>query len=304
MNILVTGTTGFIGSAFIEDLNRKSNVCTYELRRDDSCKAPSWVGNTLYVKSLEEVSDWSVYLEHIDVVVHIAALASENHANSIQELNSVNRDATINLARGAAKAGVRHFVFISTICVSGSDSVGQKISEHSCNPYNAYASSKKEAEDGIRAICQNAQMRYSIIRPPLVYGKGVKGNFALLDKLTTVSRFTPFGLCNAPRSFISIYNLVDIMLRAVELGGDNETYVVSDGQDMSIKDFVSLMAKVKKKKLVHIPFPKITFMLLGKSSMIPKLFLPLEVDTKKVTQQLNWKPSCSTLESMQRIFNH
>ena len=303
MNVLVTGTTGFIGSMFLQSIKLDKSYTLFELKRDPILDAEKWVGNTLYISAIEDVEDWSGLLTDIDVIIHIAALA-HNKAKSERELFEVNTNATRNLAQGAKQAGVKHFVFLSSIGVCGNHSLNYELSEKTVHAHNQYAKSKKDAEDAIRNICNDNTMRFSIVRPPLVYGKGAEGNFTLLTKLVEKIPLTPFGLCNSPRSFISIYNLVDLIEKMVKIGGQNETYVVSDGVNLSTKEFVTLMAQAQNKKRLHLPLPKFAFMLLGKSSMIPQLFLPLEVDISKVKVGLNWKPKYSPLESMQRIFEN
>jgi nucleoside-diphosphate-sugar epimerase len=303
VNILITGTTGFVGCELVNSLASNPNYSLFELRRNKNSHPPEWVGNFLYVDGLELVSNWSKLLNNIDVVIHVAGLA-HNKARNDEHLFDVNCNATNLLAKGAKEAGVKHFVFLSSIGVCGNNSEGDKFNEQFEEPHNAYSLSKKSAEQMIKKVCQSGQMKFTIVRPPLIYGKGAEGNFALLSKLIDKIPFVPFGLCSAKRSFISIYNLIDFIEVITVKGGENQTYVISDGDDLSTKEFVRLLAIAKNKRIYQMPFPKFAFMLLGKSSMIPQLFSPLEIDISKAKSNLNWSPKYTPAESMIRIFNH
>jgi nucleoside-diphosphate-sugar epimerase len=225
----------------------------------------------------------------------------------LMEFRRVNTDGTLNLARQAAAAGVRRFVFLSTIKVNG------EATHYGCPftpsdlpaPQDPYGISKHEAEVGLRAIAHETGMEVVIIRPTLVYGKGARGNFKSLIKLVARGLPLPLGSIHNLRSFVGIDNLVDFITTCLEHpAAANEAFMVSDGEDLSTQDLIRRMARAMDRpaRLFSIPpgLLAITAALLGKSDLVRRLCGSLQVDISKSHDLLGWKPRVSVDEGLRR----
>ena len=302
IKILLTGGSGFIGNRLLQN-NLFSNAIT--------------VGNTFPGKGvkfikipLSEFSDYSSALSDIDVVVHLAGKADvKNDNESLDDYLKINSLATLNLARQAIKADVKRFIFISSIKVLGeTNNIGKPFAAGDpLNPKNAYSMSKADAETGLIKLCENSGMDFVIIRPPLVYGAGVKGNFSTLLQLVSMKVPLPFGSVKNKRSMISINNLNDFICLCVEAeNAKNKIFLVSDDHDLSLSELLNLLNRTKNYKSPVFQFPlillKLLFFIIGKPKIYDKLCLPMQVDISDTKTQLNWRPPFSILESLNELW--
>ncbi|WP_367576982.1 NAD-dependent epimerase/dehydratase family protein [Pseudoalteromonas agarivorans] len=241
------------------------------------------------------------------VLIHCAArvhIMNDNSENPIDEFRAVNTKGTLNLATQAAQAGVKRFIFISTIKVNGESTTGRKpFNEQECSPEDPYGVSKAEAEQQLQALGQQTGMEIVIIRPPLVYGEGVKANFASLMRLVNKGFPLPFRSINKnKRSLVSVYNLVDLIKVCVEHpNAANKVFLVSDDHDLSTAEMVQLMAKVQGKSNVALPVPTTLFSIagsiLGKKHVVDRLIGSLQVDITHTKDTLKWTPPYSVEDS-------
>ncbi|WP_286938574.1 MULTISPECIES: NAD-dependent epimerase/dehydratase family protein [unclassified Pseudoalteromonas] len=297
MNVLLTGATGFIGKY----LQRRSSF-RYVVRSSTE----HLLEDVFEIPQLDSNTDWNNAFNGIDCVIHLAGLA---HSNSFtdKDYQNVNVDGTLRLASEGAKAGVKRFIFVSSIGVNGYSTKKLPFSVNSvASPHNSYSKSKYDAEEGLKVISANTGMELVIIRPTLVYGPGAPGNFRALAKLVKKSPVLPFGLLDNERSFIAVQNLVDLLITCTKHpNAAGKTFIASDGPVVSIKDFTNAIAKGMGKKKLQLPVPLIAMRLIGKafgkSAAIEQLLCNLEVDSSYVTQELGWKPPYTMEESMKSL---
>ncbi|WP_318422430.1 NAD-dependent epimerase/dehydratase family protein [Photobacterium leiognathi] len=296
MNILLTGASGFIGSYLKSDIDVKTIVIrTNEI---DNCKS------YYKIDSLTENTDWINAFDEIDCIIHLAGLAHSNKFTD-SDYYSVNTQGTLKLANDAAKAGVKRFVFVSSIGVNGSITEAGKMFSHSSDvsPHNIYAKSKLEAEIGLKKIAEQTGLEVIIVRPTLVYGPNAPGNFGLLAKLVAKLPLLPFGLVSNKRSFIAVQNLTDLLLTcAKHPNAAGHTFLASDGKSISTKEFTRAIAKGLNKSIYQLPVPtsimRLGAKLIGKQSMSEQLFDSLEVDSSNAFDVMGWKPPYTMEEAM------
>lgn len=285
--ILLTGSSGFIGSYLKKDVN----ICTIVLRTNesDNCK-PSYK-----IDSLTENTCWDNAFNEIDSIIHLAGLA---HSNKFTEsdYNSVNTQGTLKLASNAAKAGVKRFVFVSSIGVNGSSTENGKPFNYNSEvePHNFYAKSKLDAENGLKKIAEETGLEVVIVRPTLVYGPNAPGNFGLLTKLVAKIPLLPFGLVSNQRSFIAVQNLTDLLLTcAKHPNAAGHTFLASDGKSISTKEFTSAITKGLNKSIYQLPVPisimRLGAKLIGKQSIAEQLLDNLEVDSSNAFDIMGWR---------------
>ncbi len=294
-NVLLTGSTGFVGQHLIPHL-KGDYVLNYINRSGNE-------GPNQHIAKIDADSDYTKALKEINVIIHCAArvhIMDENSANPIDEFRAVNTKGTLNLATQAAQAGVKRFIFISTIKVNGESTTGRKpFNEQECSPEDPYGVSKAEAEQQLLALGQQTGMEIVIIRPPLVYGEGVKANFASLMRLVNKGFPLPFRSINKnKRSLVSVYNLVDLIKVCVEHpNAANKVFLVSDDHDLSTAEMVQLMAKVQGKSNLALPVPTTLFSIagsiLGKKHVVDRLIGSLQVDITHTKDTLKWTPPYS-----------
>jgi len=299
-NILLTGGSGFIGSALLQN-NLFKEALVVGRTQPKKCRHFSPV-------NLDAHCDLTNTLRNIDIVVHVAARAhvmNEKSVNPIDLYRNINTLATLNLAEQAVKAGVKRFIFISTIKVLGDQTQGgrQFNSEDPLNPQDPYSISKAEAEMGLKKIMDQSDMEVVIIRPPLVYGQGVKGNFASLLKLTSLSVPLPFGAIENRRSLVSVENLVDLICTCLDHpNAKNQTFLVSDDYDMSTPELYRLLAKTGGYNSRVFWLPRsllwLGLSLIGKKGVYERLFGSMEVDIDFTKSHLNWKPPFKVKDSI------
>ncbi|WP_422410492.1 MULTISPECIES: UDP-glucose 4-epimerase family protein [unclassified Endozoicomonas] len=297
MRVLVTGVNGFVGSVLHKKLKEECLLDVIgTVRNIDSL----YKQDILSVGSIDSVTDWTEALDSVSVVVHCAARAhimKDEVSDPIAEYRKVNTDGTLNLARQSASAGVKRFIFISTIKVNGETTSGSSAftEQDLLIPQDAYGISKKEAEDGLGKIARETGMEVVIIRPPLVYGPNVKANFLYLMKLADTNIPLPFSMIRNVRSMVYVENLVDFIITCIEHPrAANQTYLISDGTDLSLPELIKIMRSSLGRPERLLPIPKFCFRFSGvvvrKSTIVDRLIGDLQVDSSKAEEKLSWKP--------------
>lgn len=307
MKILVTGGSGFVGHALINQLSYRHEITCFGRRNPIG-----WNGDFVEGE-LENLSASELDLSGFDVVIHSAARAHVMHDesnNPLEEYRKVNTHATLELAKLAADQGVGRFVFISSIKVNGESTENVAFSaDDSINPTDDYGISKAEAEQQLASLSASSSIDVVVVRPPLVYGPGVKANFASLFKLAGKGIPLPLGGINRnARSLVSLYNLVDfIETCAINPNAANQTFLVSDGEDVSTRELVEKLAAVQGKSPWMVPIPLALFQLLGKltgkSAAIDRLAGSLQVDIQKNQRVLDWTPPYTMQQSLERMMD-
>lgn len=305
--VLLTGATGFVGSQLLSNLLERGRHSVVVASRSDHAS----VDHPCPVFNLGEFGAhtlWHEALVGVDCVVHLAGRAHvlAREANALELFRESNTEATLNLARQAAAQGVRRFVFISSIGVSGALTTDHPFSETSDPaPHADYAVSKLEAETGLMQLSKNTEMDVVIIRPPLVYAAHAPGNFRRLLRLVHSGIPLPFGCVNNSRSMIALENLVDLIAVCVEHpAAANQVFLASDGVDFSTGQIIDLLAKGmgKRPRLVRLPvlFLRVAAKLLGKQGVYTQLCGSLQIDSSKARQLLGWVPPVSAEAAMVR----
>lgn len=302
--ILVTGADGFLGSALCNCL-QNGNHHVVKVCRTSTMPSVNAIGDMSCFK------EWSSLLVGVDTIVHCAAqisVTSDLYSEQLIELRRVNVDATLNLARQAVLVGVRRFLFISSIKVNGEGKLSREAYTTSDlpAPEDAYATSKAEAERGLLQLAEEMGLEVVIIRPPLVYGPRVKGNF--LRMLSWLQRGVPLPLrcvTENRRSLVALDNLVDLLVTCVDHpAAANKTFLVSDGEDLSTADLLRRLGKAMGKRARLLPVPlallQTAAKLLGKGDMAQRLLGNLQVDISHTCQTLGWNPPISVDEGLRR----
>jgi nucleoside-diphosphate-sugar epimerase len=302
--ILVTGATGFVGRNLVPVLL----LSGHEVRCAVSRKVDWLQTEQTVINRLELQSDWSAILQDIDIVIHLAARVHimKEKANvgtsSLDEYCKVNSIATKNLAEQAAQCGVKRFVFLSSIKVNGEYTFDEPFTEDSlAQPDDPYALSKLYAEQELQSISKQTGMEVVILRPPLVFGPGVKANFLKMLQLVNKGWPLPFGKVHNKRNFVYIENLVSaICTVATDPNAANQIYLVADDDAWSLSQLLGLIAQEMdvKPRLFAVPGTMFLFKLLGLSNMNRRLFGSLEVNNHKLKSHLGWCPPVSSAEGL------
>ena len=303
--VLLTGGSGFVGTRLLQHPLFKEALTVGRTSPDKG-------GKFTYIP-LTESSDYTEVLSDVNVVVHVAARAhmmNEIARDPLSEYRKTNTLATLNLAKQAIKAGVKRFIFISSIKVLGDNTeIGRPFSiTDSLNPKDAYGVSKAEAEIGLMRLCRDSNMAFVIIRPPLVYGAGVKGNFEKLLQLISMRIPLPLGSVNNKRSMVSIDNLVDLICVCIkDTKAKNQIFLVSDDFDMSLPELLYELSKARSYECRLIKFPlgllRLIFFCFGKSGIYNRLCRSMQVDLSHTKRQLEWEPPFSIQESLSEIWS-
>lgn len=303
--MLITGSTGFVGSA-VQAVLIKANVRLVAPVRKVKPHHSVPQLQQVAVADLSDVSTSLLLLYKPDVVIHIAAKA-HTVGVSLAEFRRVNTDATLLLARAAAESGVRRFIFLSSIGVHGISSAKPFKVTDTPAPAEDYAVSKLEAEIGLKQIAADTGMEVVIIRPPLVYGASAPGNFDKLAKLAQKNLPLPLGAIQNKRSLVALDNLVDLIVTCIDHpNAANQTFLVSDDQDVSTTELLKLMtlAAGKSPRLipVSVGWLRLAAKLTGKQAVIDRLCGNLQVDIQHTKDTLGWKPPISVEEGIARCF--
>ena len=310
MRILVTGGSGFVGGALSNALAAQAYVHVRKTVRHPK-HITGQADADVVLADLSPQADWSKALAGMEVVVHTAArvhVMNDHATNPLDKFRLVNVEGTLNLARQAVTAGVRRFIFLSSIKVNGEAThPGLPFTCQAVTaPEDAYGISKAEAEAGLQQLAQQTGMGVVIIRPPLVYGPGVKGNFSSLFGWVARGLPLPLGaVTNNRRSLVGLDNLVDLILTCIDHPkAANQTFLVSDGEDLSTTDLLHRIGKAMNRSVHLIPVPvhilDIASSLLGKRTIAERLLGSLQVDISKTCTLLDWKPPVSVDEGLRR----
>lgn len=302
MKVLVTGGGGFIGRALIPVLIKDGhNVITTSRDLDTSISGAT----VQHIGDLGPGTDWSKALSGADAVIHLAArvhVMDETAADPMAENRRINTQGTQKLAKDAANAGVRLFIFLSTIKVNGEATEQEPFrADDSPDPQDPYAIAKLEAEQILLEIAGRS-MRVGIIRPPLVYGPGVRGNFVSLLDLSHKGWPLPLGSIKNRRSLIYIGNLVDLISRLLQSPKASGVYLCRDGEDVSTPELCRRVGNALGKNPLILPVPllllRLAGMLTGKSAAISRLTQSLAVDDGSTRRDLDWTPPFSMLQGL------
>ena len=304
MNILLSGSTGFIGGALRERLLAESEFGVFEAgRRPSSSASYTCVGD------IDGDTDWQQALQDIQVVVHLAGRAhvvKSAAADTSAAFQTANVDGTLNLARQAVTAGVKRFIFISSIGVNGSQTHDQPFRELSPpRPQAAYAMSKLAAEQGLQALTRQTAMQLVIIRPPLVYAAHAPGNFHRLLQLAASGIPLPFAALGNQRSMLALENLVDfIRCCIVHPAAASQVFLVADGSDVSTAQLVRYLAEGMGQPARLFPLPiallRVCATLLGKRALFDQVCGSLRIDASKGRQLLGWQPLVSPEQALRK----
>jgi nucleoside-diphosphate-sugar epimerase len=303
--ILLTGSTGLVGSAvLIKLLELKYSAVVV---RRPNCSDANGEYSKIVLDSIDSKTDWKDYLFGCDVIVHCAArvhIMNDQSENPLFEFREVNFKGTVNLAKSAIKSGVKRFVFISSIKVGGETSeMGFPLNEKMLNvPIDPYGLSKYEAEEELKKMAKSSDMEVVIIRPSLVYGPGVKANFETMIRWLLRGIPLPLGSISNKRSLVYLDNLVDFIFLCMEHPkAANETFFISDDNDLSTTQILKKLSNALDKPCFLIPIPSkllsLLLMICGYKSFSGRLLSSLQVSTNKAKNILGWAPRVSVDEA-------
>jgi nucleoside-diphosphate-sugar epimerase len=310
MHCLITGASGFVGQALCFALAAQGHTVraacrTYSSKTD--------AVDSVVVGNIDTSTDWSPALDGIDTVIHLAArvhVMADKAPDPLAEFRKLNVDGALHLARSAVAAGVKRYVFVSSIKINGeSTQPGQAFTElDAAKPQDPYAISKHEAELGLRQIAAETGLEVVIIRPPLVYGPGVKANFAALMSAVQNGWLLPLGAIHNQRSLVALDNLVDFIITcATHPLAANQTFLISDGQDMSTTALIRGMAQAAGVNARLLPVPAWALQtvsgLLGKGDAVQRLCGNLQVDISKARRLLGWTPPVTVMDGLKKVYS-
>lgn len=299
--VLVTGASGFVGRHVTPMLVREG----WSVRR--AVRKPDGLDGEVVIPSIGPETVWQTALADVDAVVHLAARVHHKREEHAADLyRAINVAGTLRLARSAAEAGVRQFIFISTVLVHGRSNSGRApfSEEDILTPRGVYGVSKAEAEAGLKALASETDMKISTIRPPLVYGAGAKGNFALLTRAVSLGLPLPLAAIHNQRAFVAVQNLSSFILYRLahpDPISNFETFLVADNEQVSTPEFISRLAKASgtRPRLFPVP-PRLLSSLLsmiGRQETDDSLLGSLELDISKAIAT-GWRPLVSLDEGL------
>ncbi|MCB5184131.1 SDR family oxidoreductase [Methylobacillus gramineus] len=308
LSFLVTGANGFVGRA----------LCAALLERGCQVQAVSRTARsdsllpTIEVGDIHRGTDWGKILQGVDVVIHLAArvhVMDDQGANTLRAYLDTNLHGSVRLARDAAKQGVKRFVFVSSVKVNGECTHEQPFDEDTPpHPQDPYGISKWQAEQALIQLSAETGMEVVIIRPPLVYGPGVKGNFASMIRWVKAGVPLPLGAIHNKRSLISLDNLVNLIVTCIDHpAAKNQVFLASDGEDLSTTDLLARLAMTADVPSRLLPIPAVllsaSLTILGKKTIAQRLLGSLQVDISKTRSLLGWSPPLSVDEGLRRCFD-
>ncbi|HWU61110.1 MAG TPA: SDR family oxidoreductase [Ensifer sp.] len=291
MKVLVTGANGFVGRSLVEEFRVRGHEVVAATR--------GAAENAVAVGDLDGATDWTLALQGCDAVVHTAARVhqmKEQAADAEALYRRTNVEATLNLARQAVAAGVRRFIFLSSIKSMGE--AGRFSETTPCRPEDAYGRSKHEAEQALLTLSAETGLEVVILRLPLIYGAGVKGNFRSLMGVVKKGMPLPLGAVRNVRSLLYVGNLVDLIsLCLTHPAAAGRVWLPSDGADVSTAQLIRAIAKAMGRNVMLVPVPPALMLLaaglIGKGPAAARLFGDLSVDSTPLFQELGWRPPFS-----------
>lgn len=311
--VLVTGASGFVGFSLLQRLLVDERGELVAVIRCDNAQTPAGVMRAK-VESLGPDCQWQSALAGGRVVIHTAArvhVMNDTVSDPLAEFRRVNVEGTLNLARQAAELGVCRFIFISSIKVNGEGAdLGQSFrADDEPAPTDPYGISKMEAEQGLRILAAETGMEVVIIRPTLVYGPRVKANFLSMMRWLHKGIPLPLGAIHNQRSLVALDNLVDLIVTCIDHpAAANQTFLVSDGEDLSTSDLLRRMGRALGRPARLLPVPawmlEMGAMLVGKRAVSQRLCGSLQVDISKTRDLLNWTPPVSVDEALRKTAKH
>ena len=306
MKFLITGASGFVGQPLCAEMLRLGWQVSAALRT--SHQFPAGI-KPVIVGPIDGRTDWAEALVGVDVVIHLAArvhVMKDAAADPLAEFLGANTTGTERLTRCAAASGVKRLVYVSSIKVNGEATYGgNKFTETDAPaPQDPYGISKWQAEQALHRIADEAGLEVVIVRPPLVYGPGVKGNFLQMLGIVAKGIPLPFASVHNRRSLIYVGNLIDVLIVcATHPAAAGQTYLVCDGEDVSTPDLLRQLAILMDIPSRLFPCPpmllKIASHLAGKSQQLERLLCSLQVDGDKIRRDLNWVPPYSLPQGLQ-----
>ncbi len=306
--VLVTGASGFIGGALVDRLLAEGVPTVAAVRR------PLTGGRMIAVGDIGPRTDWRAPLAGVDCVVHLAArvhVMDERAADPLAEFRKVNVDGSLALARQAVAAGVRRFIFVSSIKVNGEGTAPGRpfAADDALAPADAYGISKLEAERSLLALAAEAGMQMVIIRPVLVYGPGVKANFRSMMSWLSKGVPLPLGAIHNRRSLVALDNLVNLILTCMNHpAAAGQVFLVSDGEDLSTTELLRRMGAALGRPARLQPVPAAWLdgaaRLLGKGAVAQRLCGSLQVDIEKTRGMLGWTPPVTVDEALRETARH
>ena len=309
MKLLITGATGFIGGALVGELMRQNFNISIAVRQKNNL-FPDKV-KQFVVGDFGSNPDFSASLSEVDCVIHIAGKAhviDKVKASALDEFRKINTELTLNLAKQAVAARVGRFIFLSSIRVNGNQNNQPFLEIDTPNPQEPYAISKYEAEQGLINLAKNSNLEVVIVRPPLVYGNNVPGNFGRLVQWagSRIILPLPLGAVNNARTLIAIDNLVSFIITCtLHPKAANEIFIISDDDNLSTTQLLKKIATAFNKKVLLLPVP-VSWMifvakLLGKEADAVRLFSSLAVNSSKARDLLDWHPVTTMDEQLCKI---
>ena len=308
--VLVTGAGGFVGGAVVRRLVADAVPVRAALRRPGAVLPAA---ASTVVGDIGPGTAWQTALRGVDTVVHCAARVHrlrEDDDDPLAAFRAVNRDGSIRLAEQAAEAGVRRFVFVSSIGVNGAETFGTPFrAGDTPRPHSPYAVSKHEAETALRRIGAETGLGIVVIRPPLVYGPEAPGNFATLLRAVHRGLPLPLGAIHNRRSFVALDNLVDLIAVAARHdAAPGRTFLVSDGEDLSTTELLRRIARALGRSTRLVPVPaswlRSAANLLGRRELGQRLCGSLEIDISATRQTLGWQPPVTVDEALVTLAQH
>jgi nucleoside-diphosphate-sugar epimerase len=308
--ILVTGASGFVGEAVVFRLLLDKKFIPIAAARGATRL------NGLCAVVPFELTDSKALpnLNDVQVVIHAAArvhVMNETAVDALTEFRKVNVEGTLRLARRAAESGVKRFIFISSIKVNGESTVLGKPFKANVFPAPAdpYGVSKHEAEEALKQLSLDTGMEVVIIRPPLVYGPGVRANFLSMLSWLNKGVPLPLGAIRNRRSLVAIGNLVDLIVTCIEHpAAANQVFLVSDGEDLSTSQLLNLLSRAFGRRARLLPVPewllKLVASMFGMQAVAQRLCGSLQVDIDKNRELLGWLPPVSVDRAMRQTVNH
>lgn len=303
---VVTGATGLVGRAVLRALAGRGARVRAVVR------TPVDLTDATEVRALGDLSGrvaWAAALERIDTVIHLAArvhVMREDAPDPLAAFRAVNVDATRRLAEAAAQAGVRRFVFVSSIKVNGERTTGRPFTPSDRPaPRDPYAQSKLEAEAALERMAKAGAFELVILRPPLVYGPGVRGNVRRLLRLVDSGMPLPFGLVRNKRSLVSLDNLVSAIVRSASTDAATGIYLVCDGGAVSTPELVGAVARGLDRPVRLLPVPpallRLAGTVAGRGAEVGRLLDSLEIDDSATRRGLGWSPPSTFEDGMARL---